>query len=173
MVRFSMTQTWKSVPLASLKENVFHSIGDDWMLVTAGTTDHWNTMTASWGGFGVLWNLNVSFCFVRPTRHTYEFMERADRYTLSFYDEDQRDALDFCGSRSGRDVDKAAETGLVPSVVEGAIAFEQARLVLVCRKLYHHDIDPDRFIDPSIDSHYPDKDYHRGYIGEVVSCLSK
>lgn len=168
-----MAQTWRPIPLESLKENVFQSIGVDWMLITAGTPDHWNTMTASWGGFGVLWNLNVSFCFVRPTRYTYEFMERADRYTLSFFDEDQREALDYCGSRSGRDVDKAAVTGLVPSEIEGAIAFEQARLVLVCRKLYHHDIDPARFIDPSIDSQYPDKDYHRSYIGEVTSCLSK
>ena len=168
-----MAQNWRSVPLDSLTENAFHAIGDEWMLITAGTIDHWNTMTASWGGFGVLWNLDVSFCFVRPTRHTYEFMERSDRYTLSFYDEKHRDALDYCGSHSGRDVDKAAETGLVPTEIEGGIAFEEARLVLVCRKLYQDDIDPNRFVDPSIDTHYPAKDYHRYYIGEVIRCLSK
>ena len=168
-----MAHNWKSIPPETIKENVFRSIGEDWMLITAGSIDRWNTMTASWGGLGVLWNLKVSFCFVRPTRHTYDFMERSDRYTLSFYEESWRDALDFCGTQSGRDVDKAAETGLMPTEIEGGVAFEQARLVLVCRKLYQSDIDPGRFVDPSIDSNYPAKDYHRLYIGEVIHCLSK
>ncbi len=154
--------------------NAFKMIGSDWMLVTAGDISSWNTMTAAWGGFGFLWQKNVVFAFVRPTRYTYEFMERADTFTLSFFPEDYRDALNYCGSHSGRDADKAKETGLIPlDTGLGTVGFEQARLIIVSRKIYHQDITPDRFLDPGIAVHYPQKDYHRMYIGEVVQCLRK
>jgi flavin reductase (DIM6/NTAB) family NADH-FMN oxidoreductase RutF len=157
-----------------LKDNVFKLIDQDWMLVTAGTPERWNTMTASWGGLGVLWNRPVSFVFVRPTRYTYEFMEANERFTLSFFAKTYRKALTFCGSKSGRDYDKAKETGLEPvSPFKDTVAFRQARLVLVCRKLYTTDIDPKRFLDPKTDIHYPKKDYHRVYIGEITRCLVK
>jgi flavin reductase (DIM6/NTAB) family NADH-FMN oxidoreductase RutF len=155
-----------------LKDNVFKLIDLDWMLVTAGTPERWNTMTASWGGLGVLWNRPVSFVFVRPTRYTYEFMQENERFTLSFFTKTYRKALVFCGSKSGRDCDKAKETGLEPvSLFKDTVAFRQARLVLVCRKLYTTDIDPRRFLDPKTDIHYPKKDYHRVYIGEITRCL--
>jgi len=154
-----------------LNDSVIRLIGTDWMLVTAGAADKWNTMTASWGGMGVLWNKNVAMCFIRPGRHTFPFMEQHDRFSLSFFDETWRKALQFCGSRSGRDVDKAKETGLVPVAgPNGTISFEQARLVLECRKLYWQDIDPDHFLDPTLMAHYPLKDYHRMYVSEILSC---
>jgi flavin reductase (DIM6/NTAB) family NADH-FMN oxidoreductase RutF len=157
-----------------LKDNVFKLIDLDWMLVTAGTPKRWNTMTASWGGLGVLWNRPVSFVFVRPTRYTYEFMEEHERFTLSFFPKTYRKALVFCGSKSGRDYDKAKETGLEPvSPFKDAVTFRQARLALICRKLYTTDIDPSRFLDPKTDIHYPKKDYHRIYIGEITRCLVK
>ncbi len=160
------------VPAEQVTDNPFKLIGADWMLITAGGPGHWNTMTASWGGLGVLWDHNVCFCFVRPTRHTWSFMERTVRFTLSFFDEEYRDALAFCGAHSGRDVDKAAETGLTPEALEsGAMTFAEARLVIEARKIYAHDIDPTRFIDPAVTRFYPAKDYHRMYIGAVEKCL--
>jgi len=155
-----------------LKENVFKLIDQDWMLVTAGTLERWNTMTASWGGLGILWNRPVSFVFVRPTRFTYEFIEKHERFTLSLFHERYRKALIFCGSKSGRDCDKAKETGLEPvAAFKDTVTFRQARLVFVCRKLYTTDIDPKRFLDPKTDIHYPKKDYHRIYISEITRCL--
>ncbi len=155
-----------------IPDNVFRLIGKDWMLITAGTLESWNTMTASWGGLGVLWSKPVAFCFIRPPRHTYRFMERHGTFSLSFFEEKYRDALTLCGTKSGRDVDKAKETGLTPVAGnEGTVHFKQARLVLECRKLYFHDIDPARFLDQSIEENYPKKDYHRMYIGEVMRCL--
>jgi flavin reductase (DIM6/NTAB) family NADH-FMN oxidoreductase RutF len=156
----------------SLDENTFTLIGKEWMLITAGTIDHWNTMTASWGGLGVLWGKNVSFCFVRNTRYTFEFMNESPTFSLTFFDEKHRSALDYCGSNSGRDVDKAKETGLTPVEIDGSVAFTEARLVLVCRKLYEQDMDPASFVDPSIADHYVQKDYHRIYVGEIVNCLT-
>jgi flavin reductase (DIM6/NTAB) family NADH-FMN oxidoreductase RutF len=165
---------FREIAPESIKDNVFKLIDKDWMLITAGTIDAWNTMTASWGGLGILWNKSVAFCFVRPTRHTYGFMEKHDRFTLSFFEEEWRDALNLCGTRSGRDTDKAKETGLKPvSGAQGTVHFEQARMVLECRKLYFQDISPERFLDPSIDKNYPNKDYHRMYVGEVLRCLAR
>ncbi len=162
-----------SIEIEDLNGNVFKIIGSDWMLITAGTPDSWNTMTASWGGLGVLWGKNVSFCFVRESRFTYEFMNSHELFTLSFFDEKYREALDYCGSHSGRDVEKAVETKLTPAPVDGSVSFEQARLVMVCKKLYFQDIDPTNFVDPQIQSHYENEDYHRMYVGEIVASYTR
>lgn len=155
----------------SLKENSFTLIGADWMLVTAGTAGRFNTMTASWGGLGVLWDRKVCFIFIRPTRYTYEFLEKADSFSLSFFGEKHRKALLYCGTHSGREQDKVKETGLTPESDGGAVWFREARLVLLCRKIYTQDLEPERFLDPSIGKMYPQKDYHRMYIGEIAHCL--
>ena len=158
-----------------LNESAFRLIGKEWMLITAGTVDSWNTMTASWGGMGELWFKPVVFTFIRPQRYTLEFVEKQPVFTLSFFDESHRKALNFCGANSGRDYDKAAETGLTPMATDGgSVAFEEARLVLECKKLYFQDINPEYFLDESIDTkYYPEKDYHRMYIGEVLSILQR
>jgi flavin reductase (DIM6/NTAB) family NADH-FMN oxidoreductase RutF len=156
-----------------MDENPFTLIGKDWMLITAGDRDSFNTMTASWGGLGVLWERKVAFCFVRPTRYTYQFMERSQLYTLSFYGEQHRKTLTFLGSHSGRNQDKVGESGLTPVKDDGFIYFNEARLVLVCRKLYFQDIGPERFLDPKIMDMYPQKDFHRMYVGEIAKCLAR
>jgi flavin reductase (DIM6/NTAB) family NADH-FMN oxidoreductase RutF len=144
------------------------------MLITAGEPDAFNTMTASWGGLGVLWERKVAFCFVRPTRYTYEFLERSPNFTLSFFAETHRKALSYCGSHSGREKrDKVREAGLTAAKDGAFLFFEEARMVLACRKLYFQDISPDRFLDDRINDMYPQKDYHRMYAGEIVKCLVK
>lgn len=158
----------------TIEKNVFSAIGKDWMLITAGDRQSCNTMTASWGGLGVLWGKDVATIYVRPQRYTYGFLEREDYFTLSFLPEEYRQALSFCGSKSGREVDKISHCGLTPAYGEGdAPYFEEAELVLVCRKLYFQDIDPARFLVPEIEDNYPKKDYHRMYIGEVKEVLQK
>lgn len=130
------------------KEDVFSLIGKQWMLVTAGNSAHFNTMTASWGGIGWLWNKPVAFVFIRPERYTHEFVEASERLTLSFYDEAYRSALQLCGTKSGRDTDKVAATGLTPLTLKsGAITFGQARLTLDCRKIFKASMDETHFID--------------------------
>lgn len=157
-----------------LNESAVRLIGKEWMLITAGTIGKWNTMTASWGALGRLWKKPVAFMFIRPTRHTFEFANREPLFTLCFFEEKYRDALNFCGAHSGRDCDKAKETGLTPFEVEpGTVAFEEARLILVCRKLYFQDLKPENFLDPEIEVNYPKKDYHRMFVGEVQKVLSR
>ncbi|GHT70038.1 flavin reductase [Spirochaetia bacterium] len=163
-------------------------IGSGWMLITAGNAQaggagDWNTMTASWGGLGVLWARDVAFMFIRPSRHTFGFANDNPLFTLSFFDKKYHDALSLCGEKSGRDIDKAAGAGLSPIVFDGSLAggkaagavgFKEASEIIVCRKLYTHDFDPVAFLDPaSIEKSYGGKNYHRMYIGEIVSLLAK
>lgn len=158
-----------------ITDNPFKLIGKEWMLIAAGELDSFNMMTASWGALGEMWGRRIAICVVRPHRHTYQFMERVGYYSLSFFDETYRPALDFCGSRSGRDVNKAKETGLTAVTgTGGAVYFEQARLVIECRKLYAQDFDPGSFVDATIPPQvYPTGDFHRMYVGEIVRCLAR
>jgi flavin reductase (DIM6/NTAB) family NADH-FMN oxidoreductase RutF len=157
--------------------NVFELIADRWMLVTAGTPADFNTMTASWGCLGELWSRDVCIAFVRPQRYTWEFMEKSPGFTLSFFGPEQRGALEFCGTHSGRDVDKMAETGLEPLELETPagplVAFTQAELIIAARKIYKQDITQDCFVDSSIAAEiYPGRDFHRIYVGEIQKVLT-
>jgi flavin reductase (DIM6/NTAB) family NADH-FMN oxidoreductase RutF len=163
----------KEINPENLVDNPFKLIGKDWMLITAGTRESFNTMTGAWGGLGVLWYKNVCFCVIRPNRYTYEFMEKCSSYTLSFLEEQYRDVLTYCGTKSGRDVNKVTETGLTPVFDNDSIYFAEARLVLICKKIYFQDMIPAHFLDPAIDEFYPLKDYHRMYVGEIVRCLRR
>lgn len=158
-----------------IRDNPFQLVGREWMLITAGSLDLFNTMTASWGTFGHLWERDVAICYVRPQRHTYGFMERNSVYTLSFFDETWRKALEYCGTHSGRDVDKMAQTGLTPFATPGgAVGYEQARLILECRKLYTGDITEAGFIDRALmDEVYGRRDFHRFYVGEITHALMR
>lgn len=155
-----------------INENTFNLIGKQWMLITAGG-EKYNTMTASWGGFGVLWHKNICWVVVRPTRHTFGFMEKAEHFTCSFFGEKHKKALEYCGSHSGRDVDKAKITGLTPVHEDGMTYFKEARMVIVCKKIYYQDLDPKKFLDKAIDTNYPAKDYHRMYVGEVLKVFKE
>lgn len=159
----------------SLDQNVFSLIGDQWMLLTAGTGEKCNTMTASWGGLGVLWGKPVATVYIRPQRYTLEFVESSEFFTLSFFGEEYRKELALCGSKSGREVDKVKACGFTVMEAEcGAPCFAEAKLVLVCRKAYWQDMDPAHFLDGEIDGKwYPEKDYHRMFIGEIVEALRK
>jgi len=155
-----------------LDESPFRIIGSEWMLISAGDGERYNTMTAAWGGFGTLWEQSVVFCFVRPTRYTYLFMEKSDTFSLCFFEHRYKKVLDICGTKSGRDTDKVKAAGITPAWKDETVYFQQARLVLLCRKIYHQDLQPDRFLDPAIDTHYPKKDYHRMYVGRVNRVLA-
>lgn len=167
-------ENFREISPKSLKDNVFSLIDDEWMLVSAGNKDKFNTMTASWGGLGILWFKNVSYVFVRPTRYTFELMNDNPYYSLSFFTEAYRDALTYCGKHSGRDVDKPKMTGLTPAFHKHSVYFEEARMVMICKKMYQQDIDRKCFLDEAIVSEaYPANDFHRMYIGEITHVLVK
>ena len=161
--------------IKTISKNLFSLLDDDWMLITAGNIESFNTMTASWGGFGILWNKPVAYIFIRPQRYTLGFVEGKDYFTLSFFDHTHKDILSYCGSKSGREVDKITDTGLIPVETDnGSIYFEQARLIMECRKLYRDVIKKENFEFPETDrSVYKNGDYHHIFIAEIVNCLKK
>ena len=162
------------INIAEQTFNPFELISTQWMLISAGSANSWNTMTASWGGLGVLWGAPAATIYLRPQRYTKEFVDREEYFTLAFFGEEQRTALTLCGSKSGREVDKVKECGVTVAQAEcGAHYFEEAELVLVCRKRYAQEMDPQAIPQDAKDRFYPEKDYHTMYIGEVVEALRK
>lgn len=161
------------IDIKELSFNPFEKIDKGWFLITSGDLTDYNTMTASWGTMGIFWGKPVVNAFVRPQRYTYEYVEKNELFTISFYDEEYRSALQYCGTHSGRDVDKAKECNLTPIELDGSVAFDEASLVFVCKKLYYYDLTPEQMIDMSIDKWYAAKDYHRCYFGEILKVFGK
>ena len=148
-------------------------IGKEWMLIGAADKKHGNAnaMTASWGTIGFLWNRPVCICFIRPQRYTFGLAKENERLSFSFFGEERRKALAFCGKESGKDGDKLERAGLAYTMVDGVPVFDSARLTLICRKLYSDEIKKANFIDPSMLKNYPAEDFHTFYICEIERCL--
>jgi flavin reductase (DIM6/NTAB) family NADH-FMN oxidoreductase RutF len=168
-----MPQEFQTILPTEITDNTFKLLDKDWMLVTAGNLKHFNTMTASWGHLGIMWNVPTAIVYIRPQRYTYEFTNKYPDYTLTFFPAKFKPALQFCGSRSGRDFDKVAETHLTPIQTErGNVIFEEARLVLECRKIYEDDLKKKNFLLPEVaQKNYPKNDFHKFYIGEIINVL--
>ena len=165
---------FKKIPAEELNENIFKLIGKDWALITTQKPDGgYNTMTASWGGAGILWGKPVVFAFIRPQRYTYELIEDKDSFTLSFLDDSFREKLGYCGKVSGRNEDKIEKCGfsIIPTENGGFIG--EAKVAITCRKLYFGDILESGFVDESLLSNYAAKDYHRMYVGEITAIYTK
>ena len=157
----------------SLDLNAFSAIGEKWMLITAGTKEKCNTMTASWGALGVLWGVPMATVYIRPQRYTKQFVDENEYFTLSFFPEQYRQQLSLCGTKSGREVDKVKECGFTVAEGEGgAPYFEQAELVLVCRKRMAVPMDPAAMPEDVKEKWY-EGDYHTMYWGEIVEALVK
>lgn len=163
----------KEINIRDVKENLVKMISDDWALVSAADGEKWNTMTISWGGVGELWGKDVVFAFIRPQRYTKEFMDKSDYFTVSFFDEEYKDALKICGTKSGRDCDKINLAGLSAQFDGEAVYPAEAKLVIKCRKIAVQKMDNAGFIDPSIESNYKSGDYHFIYVGEIEKVLEK
>lgn len=152
--------------------NPFEKIGEEWFLVTAGNESGYNTMTASWGFAGVMWAKNMFITVIRPCRHTYGFAEKEEYFTACFFDEDKKPALSYCGSHSGRDVNKAKATGLTPAFIDGTTAFEEAKLIFICKKSYSQQLDNDLLL-PSLQNMNSSEPIHKMFIGEIIKVLVK
>ncbi|HNY66795.1 MAG TPA: flavin reductase [Deltaproteobacteria bacterium] len=150
-------------------------LAKQWLVLTCGDlkTGRYNSMTVGWGSFGVMWNKPFVQVVVRPGRYTFEFMNRYNTFTLCALGKKYRDALQILGTRSGRDGNKIAETGLtpVPSTKVAAPGFAEAQLIIELRKMYWDDFKPENFLDPAIEGNYPQKDYHRMFFGEILAIF--
>lgn len=167
---------FRKIDPKELTQNPFQMIGQQWMLVTAGTVEDCNTMTASWGGVGIMWGNPVATCYIRPQRHTKKYLDEQDCFTLSFFGEEYRKALQLCGSKSGREMDKIAACGFTMTQGEGGAPYmEEAELVLVCKKQYAQPMAAEFLTEgDAVDQRwYPNHDWHTMYIGQIVEAYVK
>lgn len=164
---------FKEIDITHLNENVVDLFKNRWALVTAGDKDALNTMTVSWGAVGELWGKDMATLYIRPQRYTEEFLNKNDYLTVSFYPDDMKKRIHgVCGSKSGRDVDKVKECNLTPVFDEKAPYFNEAQIVLVCKKTAKSRFNPDEFLDGEIDEKwYPQNDYHFIYYAEIEKVL--
>ena len=162
-----------------LTDNVVDMISRQWMLITSGTAESFNTMTASWGAIGFVWKHPVAFILVRESRYTFQFLQREQNFTLSVFEEKYRYALNICGTKSGRDTDKVAEAGLTPmSLLSGMMAFGEARLVVECRVMFEQLMDTQNFTtafkeDILASCYAKDASRHHLFVGEIVNIYIK
>ena len=157
-----------------LNKSAFQMIGNDWMLITAESNNKVNSMTASWGGLGVMWNKNVTFSVLRPQRYTKEFIDNSDTFSICFFNKQYKKQLSYLGSVSGRDEDKMSKTSLTLNHYDNIPYFEEAEIIIICKKLFAQEFQPESFIEKELkEKNYPNNDFHTMYISEVLKVLSK
>ncbi len=164
---------FKEISCEKINKNVFEMVGKQWMLVTAEKGGKVNTMTASWGGMGVIWGKNVVFVVIRPQRFTKEFIDNSETFSLTFLNEEYRKTLNYLGTVSGRDEDKILKSGLTVDFLDKTPYFVQGETVIKCKKLYNQYFTEDSFIDKNIINKWYNKDYHMLYIAEIEKVLVK
>ena len=165
---------FKEIKPEELNKNPFQLIGNDWMLITAEKDSKINTMTASWGGFGVIFAKNVVYIVIRPSRYTKEFVDNSDTLSLTFFDKSFKKQLSYLGTVSGRDEDKISKSNLIIQHSDDTPYFEEGNMAIICKKLYAQDFKPECFIaNELVTKWYPQKDYHTLYIAEVEKILIK
>lgn len=161
----------EKIDISAQTMNPFDLLANQWMLISAGSEQKWNTMTASWGGVGVIWGAPAATAYIRHSRYTKEFVDQNEFYTITFLKEGCKKQLGVLGSKSGRDMNKMQDSGLTPVFVDGQPTFAEASLVLVCKKRCKSEIAPgDILQDETRAKWYADEDYHTMYIGEIVAA---
>lgn len=165
----------KEINYKEMNFNPFNLIGGDWMLVTAGNEQSGcNTMTASWGHLGCLWGKNdpTAIIYLRPSRYTKKFVDAEPYFTLCVMDKSFKKQMAYLGTVSGRNEDKIAKAGLTPIYADNTVYFKEAKLVLICKKMYQSELQESGFIyQDTIDANYPQRDFHTMYVGKIEKIL--
>lgn len=163
---------YKIISAEQFRKNPFQLIGKDWMLITAGNEEKVNTMTASWGGLGVMYGKNVAYIVIRPQRYTKEFVDRENTFSLSFFDKDYRKTLNYLGTVSGRTENKISKSGLTLVSYEDTPYFDEANHVLICKKLFRQPLSLEGLLEERlVNTWYRNGDPHTLYIAEITKIL--
>ncbi len=164
------------IAVKDLKIQPFNIYGNEGALLLSGSgIEMCNTMTISWGTFGIMWGKPVVMVMVRPTRHTWNFISEATDFSVNWLPDEMKSALRFCGSNSGRDADKFGECGLTrvkAQSIESPIIAESI-MTLECRIIYRENLKPEKIVDQSIINFYAANDYHELFYGELTAVAIK
>lgn len=162
------------VSIEDFEFNPFTLFAKEWALVTARKGEAVNTMTIGYGKLGTLWNRSVVTVYSRPQRYTTEFLNESDYFSVTVLPEGYKKQLVYLGNVSGKDEDKIAKSGLTVEYKDGIPYFKEAKLVIFAKKIYQTDIQENEILDKDIvTSRYQDKDFHRIYVGQVISIYAE
>lgn len=165
---------FKEIEPEELNKSAFKLIGKDWMLITAEEDNKVNTMTASCGGFGIMFAKNVVYIVIKPHCYTKKFVDNSDTFSLTFFDETFREKLVYLGTASGRDEDKISKSNLTIQYLDNTPYFEEGNIAIMCKKLYGQDFKSECFIESKLDTKwFPEKDYPTLYIAEIEKIIIK
>ena len=139
--------------------------------MTAGDIKNHNSMTISWGSMGTIWNKPIVTIYIKPIRYTHTYIDNNDIFVVSFFPNEYKKALSIMGSRSGRDVSKDELSGLTPIEHNGATIYQEAKLTLICKKIYENELDINNIPKEHINTYYTKEVPHTMYIGEVIEIL--
>ena len=151
------------------------AIGEDFSVLTAGDSNHYNSMVASWGGWGILFERPSIYHFLRSNRYTLELMRKKNTYTVSLFPAEYKDQIMIFGGSSGRDSNKMKETTLtVVATPSGNMTYKEAAVVLECKLSEVTTVSPDDFLNESdkqfvVDAHAETGEYHKMIFSEITN----
>ena len=132
--KMNFDQLFKQISPEEISNNVFTLVGEIYPVITAGKEDHYNSMTASGGGMGLLFKKPATWCILQSKRYTLELIERVQTYTLSYFPHELKKQVHFLGSKSGRDSEKMKEVELTRTQTpSGNISYKEAGLIIECK----------------------------------------
>lgn len=170
----SFDELFKSIDAKDIDQNIFKLLEVDHSVITAGTDSLYNSMTASWGGWGRLYEKQIAWCTLNAGRYTLELIKKNETFTFSFFDEAYKDQVLFLGSKTGRDSDKMKEVKLTKvDTPSGNITYKEAFLVIECKLIQQSTINPEDVKEPE-DKEFLNKayknanNYHQLLIGDIT-----
>jgi flavin reductase (DIM6/NTAB) family NADH-FMN oxidoreductase RutF len=171
----AVMEKWRKINPRDIEDNPV-KLCDNWFALASGKEGDMNAMTIGWMTIGRIWTNPVAMVYVSPDRYTFEFMERNKYFTITSFQNEDREKLLILGTRSGRDGDKIKDAGLTVEYTElGNPTFANGRLMIECRKIYSEQIDS-AILDKGIRKRFYE-DYkqtvHHLYIGEIVNVYIK
>ena len=172
-------ELFTAIDAPEIDESVFNLVGRDYFVITSGSADHYNSMVAGWGGFGVLFNQPTTWCMLRANRYTLELIRERGTYTMAWFDDNFKEQVTAFGMSSGRDSDKMQKTKLIAAQTpSGNMAWKEAKLIVECRLSELTTVSPDDFTDQSskdfvISAHGEAGEYHKLVFGEITAVWKR
>ncbi len=158
-------------------KNIFNLVGKDWTVITAGIEP--NSMVASWGGVGIMFNKPVTWNFLRANRYTLEKIRETGTYTMCYFPQQYKGDIMQFGTKSGRNTDKMAQTKLTPMLTpDGYPAYAEAMIIIECKLIAASTVSKDEFYTEEAKTFLQEgfdeaKDWHKLVYGEITNIYIK
>ena len=170
----NFNQLFKQISPEEISDNVFTLTGKVLPVITAGKEDHYNSMTGSGGGLGLLFAKPTTWCILRADRYTLEMIQKEQTYTMSYFPKEYKKQILFFGSKSGRGSDKMKEFKLTSvQTPSGDMSFKEARLIIECKLTALTTADPNDYYTQeakdAINEAYKEANVYRKFVfGEIT-----